>query len=319
MAKERPYDDLWYSSPVQVFEKARDAASDAVDVATILIQLAQQYRDKDPNTTLSAICRNHKTVVVEDYSDLLSNAIRRFQSLLDNTPIKRFLALEQYDKPISLETLQPDAKGRCTASSYHDLAIAVACQLSESIVTDLSVADYLANLRYVTAAGDWIPDHVAKIKSFVAWESGAAIRAWQKDSEKPKQSTEPLAEGEPLTGAERDNAFRGLEPAARKAYLSFQYAESNKGCGLEDNEAHKLLTEEGISTDKGNLGELIDYPLPNFATWRRYLSEARKALREQKNKRRGGRRTGKSIVKTDRLSRKSDRIEKDKQKNDADN
>src|ERR1022692_2794628 len=122
MAKEPPYDDLWYSSPVQVFEEARDAASDAIDVATTLIQLAQQYRDEDPNTTLSAICRNHKTVVGEDYSDLLSNAIHRCQSLLGNTPIKRFL--EQYAKPISLETLQPDAKGRCTASSYHDLALA---------------------------------------------------------------------------------------------------------------------------------------------------------------------------------------------------
>ncbi len=181
MALGTRHDDLWYSSPVQVFEQIRDAASEAIDISAALIELAQQYRDQDPHTRLSAICRNHKTVGGEDYSDILSDAIRRGQFLFDNTPIKRFL--DQYRMPVSMETLRPDGKGRSTASSYHDLAFGVACQLSESIARDLSVADYLNPLRFLTAAGDWIPDHVASIKSYVACECTEAIKTWKRENE----------------------------------------------------------------------------------------------------------------------------------------
>jgi hypothetical protein len=61
MAAERRFDDLWYSSPIQVFEEVRDATSKLIDVAATLIQLAQQYRMKDANATLSTICRDNKT------------------------------------------------------------------------------------------------------------------------------------------------------------------------------------------------------------------------------------------------------------------
>lgn len=107
-------------------------------------------------------------------------------------------------------------------------------------------------------------------------------------------------EGGPLTGTERDKAFQKLERAVRQAYLSYQFAESKRGCRLEDKEAYDLLVEEGISTDQGNLGELIDYSLPNFQTWSRQLRDARKALREQKYNRRG-RRPARSIVNGNKL------------------
>jgi hypothetical protein len=96
-------------------------------------------------------------------------------------------------------------------------------------------------------------------------------------------------------------AFQGLTPAERKAYLAFFLAESKQGCRLEDREAHKLLDEEGISTDQGDLGELTDYELPNFDTWSRQLRRARMALQEQKYKRRGKAPATRSIVKGSQL------------------
>jgi hypothetical protein len=104
-------------------------------------------------------------------------------------------------------------------------------------------------------------------------------------------------EGEPLTGAERDSAFQALKPAEQKARLAFEYAESKRGCKLEDREAYDWLAENGIETDQGDMGLLVDYELPHFESWRRYLSEARNALKEQKYKRRGRRRVSRSIVK----------------------
>jgi hypothetical protein len=88
----------------------------------------------------------------------------------------------------------------------------------------------------------------------------------------------------------------GLQPADRKAYLSFVYAEGKVGKRLEDHEAHGWLEENGIDTDKGGMGELADYKLPVLDTWSRQLRNARGPLKEQKYTRRAGRSKGGSIV-----------------------
>ena len=98
------------------------------------------------------------------------------------------------------------------------------------------------------------------------------------------------------SGANREAVLRELQPAVRKAYLACQYAESKAGKGLEDREAHKLLEDEGIPTDKGDLGELADYELPAFDTWSRQVRAARQPLGEQKYTPRAGRSTGRSVV-----------------------
>ncbi|MCC6127400.1 MAG: hypothetical protein IT426_20775 [Pirellulales bacterium] len=96
--------------------------------------------------------------------------------------------------------------------------------------------------------------------------------------------------------ADRGAILRGLQPADRKAYLSFQYAESKVGKKLEDREAYDILNEEDIPTDEGDLGELVDYKLPAFGTWAKQLRNARKPLGDQKYTCRGGRTAGQSIV-----------------------
>ena len=80
----------------------------------------------------------------------------------------------------------------------------------------------------------------------------------------------------------REAVFNQLEPAARKAYLACQYAETMNTRTLQDWGAHEWLKENGIHQDKGDLGELTDYQLPAFETWSRYVRKARKALGEQK-------------------------------------
>ena len=105
--------------------------------------------------------------------------------------------------------------------------------------------------------------------------------------------SQPAVESE----ANKTTILAKLQPAVRKAYLSFEYAESKVGKKLEDHEAHEWLNENGIDTDKGDMGELADYELPpNYDTWRRQVSEARRLLGEQKYTSRTGRPTGRSIV-----------------------
>jgi hypothetical protein len=105
-----------------------------------------------------------------------------------------------------------------------------------------------------------------------------------------------------VSGAAREAVLGQMEPAVRKAYLAFQYAETMNGRRLEDREAHEWLRESGIDPDKGDLGELTDYELPSsFETFRRYVTAARKPLGESKYTRRGGRPRGRSVVRGDEI------------------
>lgn len=108
-------------------------------------------------------------------------------------------------------------------------------------------------------------------------------------------------EQSPVTST-REVVLRQLEPAVRKAYFAFQYAETMNGRRLEDREAYDWLYENGIDQGKGDLGELTDYQLPNsLETFRRYLGTARQALAERKYNRRGGREHGGSIVRGNKI------------------
>jgi hypothetical protein len=106
---------------------------------------------------------------------------------------------------------------------------------------------------------------------------------------------------EERTVADRALAMKSLEPAVRRAWLSYEFAESKVGKRLEDREAYGLLKEEGIDGDKDNLGELTDYQLPAFDSWCRQLREARRVLGEQKYKRRGRPPISRSIVRADQV------------------
>ncbi len=115
--------------------------------------------------------------------------------------------------------------------------------------------------------------------------------------QKPGKGTVDSDAGiETLEESERNAIMKEMKPADKKAYFSFQYAETQAEQKLEDQEAYKLLSEKGIQAGKGDLGEMTDYDLPSFDTWSRQLRNARNALKEQKYKRRGQPMRTRSIV-----------------------
>jgi hypothetical protein len=104
-----------------------------------------------------------------------------------------------------------------------------------------------------------------------------------------------------ISPEERAQRIKDLQPAARKAYLAFIWAESTARRRLQDREAYDLFREQGIPEGHGDLGELEDYEVPDFDTWTRELRNARAALGEQKYNRRGGRARSKGIVRADQI------------------
>lgn len=113
-------------------------------------------------------------------------------------------------------------------------------------------------------------------------------------------STPPDATAEGLTG---DDATppegKALDKRLLLAYLAFKYAEARLGRRLRDREAWEYLHEYGIDEEKGDAGELVDWKLPRFGTFTRYVSAARTYFGEQKHKPRKAKAppTGRSIVK----------------------
>jgi hypothetical protein len=128
-------------------------------------------------------------------------------------------------------------------------------------------------------------------------------------------STPPTAkpnEGEGTGGAGSPNGQTAvvsglgqLEPADRKAYFTYSYAEYKLG-KQTDREAYDWLMENGLpdESESAELArELAGYTLPVFATWARQLRNARKVLGEQKHNRRSGRAVGGSIARGDEIER----------------
>lgn len=119
-----------------------------------------------------------------------------------------------------------------------------------------------------------------------------------------KQAAPPVETQE--TTETRAQRFQKLVPAARKAFLAFELAESRAGKRLEDREAYDHLMEHGIPDNAGNAGELTDYELPSFDTWTKHLRTARAHLGEQKYTPRQGRETGKSVVRVNEVEHLND-------------
>jgi len=106
-----------------------------------------------------------------------------------------------------------------------------------------------------------------------------------------------------LTPEERRRRFEALRPAVKNAYWAYRYAEGKLDRpDVDDRIAHEYLREYGVDSVR----KLNDYtPPPKLGTFRRYLSEARDALGEQKYDKRAGRRLGPCIVRGDEVEYQS--------------
>jgi hypothetical protein len=94
-------------------------------------------------------------------------------------------------------------------------------------------------------------------------------------------------------GQREDNKLAKLTECERKAYLSYNYAETKEGRQLSDREAWEYLKEHGIGDDGG---ELSHYQPPLRETYTDYMSRARAKLGELKYTHRGGRAKGSRSV-----------------------
>lgn len=96
----------------------------------------------------------------------------------------------------------------------------------------------------------------------------------------------------------RDEILKELHDSVRDAYVAYKAAECQSTEVLKrDDDVYDYLKAEGIPDGIG----LDEYLLPSLGTWKRQVRVARKALGEQKNKRRAGRTHGKSIVRQEEI------------------
>jgi hypothetical protein len=152
-----------------------------------------------------------------------------------------------------------------------------------------ALSGLIARLRELAArAGEaWAPRRAAE-ESEGAGGPGEADQA----EAGPAQGTgagsdQPAAEqGEGAGGAK-------LSPSRLKAFQQYQWAVSSSAelQGATDRQVYEWLREH---LDQGE-------SLPAFATWTRYLSEARAAHDSRKYSPRAGRETGRSIVRPDEI------------------
>jgi hypothetical protein len=104
-------------------------------------------------------------------------------------------------------------------------------------------------------------------------------------------------------GADLASRESELEPADKKAYFAFSYAEY-KGHTKTDKEAYDWLQEIGLPNERESpsvAAALAGYVLPKYETWVRKLRNARKVLGRQKNISRSGRATESGVARGDEV------------------
>lgn len=99
-------------------------------------------------------------------------------------------------------------------------------------------------------------------------------------------------------GIQIDEARR-LRRSYLSAYRALEYAQKKTGRKLTVHEAFEWLAENEIEDDEAS-AELYEYELPKKATFKRYVTAARKAIGNPKNRSRSGR-TSRSIVSSDEI------------------
>lgn len=195
-------------------------------------------------------------------------------------PNKDDLDYSQFPEPFRAMVERETKDDPFLASALPDL-VAASIYAIEILLNPPSAAEATKNDRPGPVSRSVAPSTVVKAKPSEG-KGGAGSR--------PGQDQSPPA----TTG---ESVLRQLEPAVRKAYLAYRYAESCAERQLEDREAYDWLRENGFDQGKGDLGELTDYEIPgSLETFRRYLTAARKPLGESKYTRRGGRKHGRSIT-----------------------
>ena len=200
----------------------------------------------------------------------------------------------------------PFGKSPHTCPTAHGFALGIALRMQREMYKLVCTAirsghhsptkDLVAKLRGVYKKYERLCDEI-QLFDHLKLEYEKALAEFRRQSQSPST---PPADGTAQVEADT-NKPRKLTGAVRLAYLSNQRAESFAERSLTDRKAYDWLSENDWQTGKTDAGELADYDLPEFNTWRRYVVEARRILNESRYETRSGRRGGKSIVKASEI------------------
>ena len=142
-----------------------------------------------------------------------------------------------------------------------------------------------------------------KLATFHENEDSAAMAAKHKLETRPPPPVVNHAETAVAGVGDADDTptapLERLTPTVKKAWASWKLAEENHTEKPLDRAAYVWLEQQ---PDDFFVGDLVDYELPKFDTWGRYVRQARKAADENKNQPRGGRsESSGSVARADEL------------------
>jgi hypothetical protein len=160
---------LWESDPVQAFERLRDSVCIALDYVGEAHRLASGTAEGESLTTVAG-----------ELIEPLGQAIAEAQALWFSTPIARYL--DRAEGPVYLDNSEGRVTGRVSGSCYHDLALGVAVGLLRWIEAAVPASDYVSLMRFETAAGNLVGQHLAGLKPEVRCESRNGIARLRADS-----------------------------------------------------------------------------------------------------------------------------------------
>jgi hypothetical protein len=112
-----------------------------------------------------------------ELAEPLHRAVVEAQAIWFETPAARYL--ERPEGPVFLSRNGDQSGLRVSGSCYHDLALAVAVGTLQEIGQDSPVSDYTGTVRFATAAGDFVTQHLMSLLPRVRCECRQGIERWR--------------------------------------------------------------------------------------------------------------------------------------------
>jgi hypothetical protein len=156
----------WEADPVQALQRLRDCTCDA---ANLVIEAHRWARLASSGQSMADIAQEPRCALYQ--------AIVEAQAIWFDTPAARYL--DRPEGPVNLDHLEGQTVGRVSGSCHHDLALSLAVGLLRWIEESLPAADYVAAMRYYTAAGDHVGQHLAGLVAQVRCECQRGIARWK--------------------------------------------------------------------------------------------------------------------------------------------
>jgi hypothetical protein len=157
---------LWAADQLQTFEHLRDMVCEA---AYLVAEANRRALSGTPDQTMAD--------VGQDLRDLLEKAVLEGQGIWFGTPISRYL--DRAEGPVNLDNLEARVVGRVSGSSYHDLALSLAAGLLRWIGEALPMREYTSAMRFYTAAGDCVGEHLVRLIALVRCECQMGVARWK--------------------------------------------------------------------------------------------------------------------------------------------